>query len=128
MPVSRIVLDTKLLDKMTVQLKPDVQKRIGKSAAHAISNAKQNSPWRYGAHRNSGYFVPPGGNASNRQVQPKNDMSATLGFTMDYSIYLELGTQNKDNSVRMAARPHLVPAVDAEEKPLIADLKAMFRK
>ena len=122
MPVSRIVLDTKLLDKMSTGLKKDVQKRITKSAFRIEGKAKQGAPVDTGSHRSSGYAIVPRTKASGRQVQPKDDMSATIGFTQDYSLYLELGTK------KMPARPHLVPAVDAEEKPLIADLKAMFRK
>lgn len=137
MAVKGIVLDTKVLDRITKELKPKAQKIIAKSAFRVEGKAKMNSPIKFGAHRSSGYTIAPGKNNYGQNtsrarslnpdalidapVKPKNDMSAVVGFPMEYSLYLETGT------TRMAARPHLVPAMESEEKPLINDLKKMIK-
>ena len=135
--VKGIVLDTKVLDRIAKELKPDVQKRIGQSAFRVKAKAQMDAPIDLSAHINSAYVIAPGQDTSSRAksaasairpkaridtpVKPKNDMTAIIGFLMEYSLFLEIGTS------KMAARPHLVPAMESEEKPLIADLKKMIK-
>lgn len=132
-----VKLDTRILDKLTVELRPKVKAAVDKSAFRVESKAKQGSPLKTGANRNSGYTNT--GNGSNysqsassaksanpgavvdSEIQPPDDMTDIVGFSMEYSLWLEIGTG------KMAARPYLVPAVESEEKELTQAIKDAFK-
>ncbi len=63
---------------------------------------------------------PTGNLAGGMTVQKTGHAQRKIGPTVDYGIFVELGTR------RMAARPFLRPAFDREVPRLRARLKALF--
>lgn len=55
------------------------------------------------------------GNLENSISTDVNGLTALIGPTAEYGMYVEAGTHNEDESVRMAAQPYMGPAVDAHE-------------
>lgn len=133
--VKGIKLDTRVLDRIAKELRPQAKNRIDKSAFRVEAKAKQTTLVYTGANMNSGYTNT--GKKSNytassqaaqalnpdakidTMVQVPNDMSAVVGFPMEYSLWLEIKQKG--------GKPYLVPAMESEEKMLIEDLKKMIK-
>jgi HK97 gp10 family phage protein len=123
-------IDTAVLDRMIANSDKNARQVLEGLAYKVESQAKQNAPVQTGALRNSIYTMTK--SASNfsrsitnilvgfekRNVQsgsfnieerpaPEGDVIATVGPSVDYGAYVELGTG------KMAARPYLLPAFEA---------------
>ena len=94
--MSDIRLDTAELDRITADCGLNAVQVVNRLAFEVQGDAQINAPVDTGAHRNSAFV----------DVATEQDKTAVVGFTMAYSIFLELGTY------KMAARPHLLPAVE----------------
>lgn len=95
--MSTIKLDTREMDRIIKDTGRNGAQILNRLAFEVQGEAQMHAPVDTGAHRNSAFVDPA----------TAQDPVATVGFTMEYSPFLELGTS------KMAARPHLVPAVES---------------
>jgi HK97 gp10 family phage protein len=121
---SVVTLDTKRLNRILRNLPGNTRDAVGKVAFAVERAAKMKAPVDTGALRASIYtrIGKSGGEAPTGadQVelpQPENNQTAHVGPSVDYGLYVELGTH------RMAAQPFLAPAVREVE----GELAAMFK-
>ena len=95
--VGSVKLDTRLLDKMTAEIQPKAGQVVNKYGLAITGEAAKNAPLDTGALRNS--------------ITSESMMTGDLTFTVqdgvEYGVFLELGTS------RMAARPFMLPALEA---------------
>ena len=111
-----VSLDTSKLDSIIARIPGEYRDRIVKETAfHILGEARKRAPVATGALRNNSEVV--------------NGIGYTnVEFKQEYAAYVELGTHNADGSVRMAERPYLKPAVEAEAKLLEDRLRKGFPK
>ena len=97
-----VSVDTTKLNAIIAALPGNRDQIIRATAQHILSVAVPRAPYRFGYLRNSG------------RVNDDNVSSGYVNveFTAEYAAYVELGTW------KMAARPFLKPAVEAEAKLL----------
>ncbi len=70
-------------------------------------------------------LVPFDTGATKNSIKPdfsRNGLQADIGPSTEYAPYLELGTS------KMAARPFMVPSLEAEAEPFKAALKALMER
>jgi HK97 gp10 family phage protein len=104
------VLDTRVLDKITAELRPKAS-RIVQTFGFAISGeAATNAPVDTGALRNS--------------ITSESHMEGDLTFIaqdgVEYGIYQEFGTS------RMAAHPFMIPAIEHWAQKFQDAFKVLF--
>ena len=102
-----VSVDTSKLDSIIARLPGNRDKIIRATAFHILSVAVPRAPYRYGGLRNSGKV----------NTDYASSGFVNVEFTAEYAAYVELGTW------KMAARPYLKPAVEAEAKLLEQRLK-----
>ncbi len=119
-----VEVDTRKLNKLIRKIPGNVADAVASVAFAIEREAKINAPVDTGALRNSIYARigrSGGGNFSEvaAQVssadsdavvwelpQPENEMTAYVGPSVEYAVYVELGTSQR------AAQPYLTPAVN----------------
>lgn len=90
-------------------LRPKVGQEVHRSAFNIETAAKQHVPVRTATLQRSIHTLKTG------------EMSAEVGPSVEYGIYVELGTH------KMAARPYLIPSAEAERPKLNARIKDVLR-
>ena len=103
-----ITFEDRRLQELSAELQTKVRQVVLIAAHNTERRAKELVPVDTGDTKNS-IEVRPG----------PGDMEAEVGPTTDYAPFLEFGTR------RMAARPFMVPAAEAERGPFMAALKAI---
>jgi HK97 gp10 family phage protein len=121
---ANVRLDTHVLDRIKGDLPKKRGKLIRETAFRVEDKAKRMTPLLTGALRSSGYTSTDQGSTHaagaaeaegrrpgvgiTEEAAPEAAGNAIVGFSVEYALFIELGTS------RMAARPFLVPAVEAE--------------
>ena len=102
-----VSVDTSKLNEIIAKLPGNRDKIIRATAFHILGVAVPRAPYRFGYLRSSG------------RVNDEHSSSGYVNveFTAEYAAYVELGTY------KMAARPFLKSAVEAEAKLLEKRLK-----
>jgi HK97 gp10 family phage protein len=97
--VGNVKLDTRLLDKITAEMRPKAAATVNKYGLAIASEAATKHPWklRTGALTNSILS----------ESKMTGDMQFTVQDGVEYGVFLELGTS------RMSARPFMLPALEA---------------
>ncbi len=111
-PALRIDMTVKAnrLPAIGTRARQQIGQAVRAAAFRAVATAKVHAPIDIGHHKaNIGY--EPG----------KDDLHATVKAGAGYALYLERGTR------RMAARPHVEPAVRAEVAHLERDVAEAMR-
>lgn len=103
-----VSVDTTKLNEIIAKLPGNRDKIARECAVHALFISKQTTAYKdvTGELRGSNDVVPLGDGVWN------------IEYYAEYAPYVELGTHNEDESIRMPARPFLKPAVEAEAKLL----------
>lgn len=105
------VIDTRVLDQITTEMKPKAAKIVNKYGLAILSDAAQLAPVDTGALRNS--------------LTSESGMTGELTYTIqdgvEYGVYQELGTS------RMAAQPFLIPAIEAWSQRFQDAFKELFK-
>ena len=99
-----VSVDTTKLDAIIARLPGNRDKIVRATASHILGEARMRAPIRTGALRN------------NSQVTDGRGYS-NVEFNQEYAAYVEFGTY------KMAARPFLKPAVEAEAPLLTQRIK-----
>ena len=99
-----VSVDTTKLNQIIAKLPGNRDKIIRATALHVLGEARKRAPVRTGFMRD------------NSEVT-NGDGYSNVEFHAEYAPYVELGTH------KMAARPYLTPAVEAEAKLLEKRLK-----
>lgn len=110
LPLS-VTVDTKGLDKLVKGLEPELVKVVQIAAFNVERRSKDLVPVDTGATKNSiAARFSRGG------------LEAEIGPTTEYAPFIEFGT------TRMAARPFMTPALEAERKPFITAVGQVMGK
>ena len=104
----KIEFEDRRLQELSDQLQAKARQVVLIAAHNTERRAKELVPVDTGATKNS-IEVHPG----------PGDAEASVGPSTEYAPFLEFGTR------RMAARPFMVPAAEAERGPFMAALKAI---
>lgn len=108
--VGGIKIDTRVLDRITAEMRPKVAAIIEEHGFAIASEAAQNAPVDTGALRNS--------------ITSESQMTGELQFTVqdgvEYGIFVELGTS------KMAAQPFLIPALEHWRTPFYNAFQELF--
>jgi len=94
-----VSVDTTKLDAIIARLPGNRDKIVRATASHILGEARKRAPVATGALRDNSEVVI-------------GDGYTNVEFRQEYAAYVELGTH------KMAARPFLTPAVEAEAKLL----------
>lgn len=121
--MSRILYDTRNLDRLISNIPGKTEEVIKAVAFQVEAIAKRLAPVDTGALRNSIYVRFSDSNPSTTVTveelpKPTNQFSAVIGPSVEYAIYVELGTSF------MSAQPYLLPALREVEQ----QLEQYFRK
>jgi HK97 gp10 family phage protein len=111
--VKGIVLDTRVLDKITAEMEPRAWSVINKYGWEIASEAAKLAPVDTGALRSS--LLSESGFVS------EDKLTFTIQDGVEYGIFQELGTS------KMAAQPFLVPAVEAWTQRFLAAFSELFK-
>ena len=95
--VGGIVLDTKILDRITSEMRPKASQTVETYGIAIAGAGAQNAPVDTGALRNT----------ITSESHMEGDLTYIVQDGVEYGIFQELGTS------RMAAQPFLVPAIEA---------------
>lgn len=110
----KVTSDTRRLNQLINEADDRSQTFLNQVGFKVQQLAQMKSPLDTGANRNSAVTQtpqdPPRG--TEEQIPTPPPQSVYVGFTMEYSIFLETGTHT------MAARPYLIPAVREVENEL----------
>lgn len=109
--VGGVKLDTRVLDKITAELKPRASRIINQQGLNMTGIAAQNAPVDTGALRNS----------LTENSQMTGDLTFTLQDGVEYGIFQELGTS------KMAAQPFIIPALEAGWDKFCAAFSELFK-
>lgn len=121
--MTRILYDTRNLDRLIANLPGNTEEVIKSVSFQVEAIAKRLAPVDTGALRNSIYVRFSDSNPSTTVTveelpKPTNQFSAVIGPSVEYAIYVELGTSF------MSAQPYLLPALREVEQ----QLEQYFRK
>lgn len=105
-------IDLKGLEKITKEMEPRAQAILSDAAFEVETNAKKNAPVKTGALRNSIHV---------NETRKDNKYSRVISDGVEYGIYQELGT------IKMAAHPFLIPAVEAIREKFNKMWEALFK-
>jgi HK97 gp10 family phage protein len=110
----RMVLDTKILGRMTAEMRPEAEKIVEKYGLMVASTAAQNAPVDTGSLRNSILAQSRMARKTNITLENGNMTESTtteLTFVVsdgvEYGVYQEFGTS------KMGAWPFMTPAIEA---------------
>jgi HK97 gp10 family phage protein len=106
--VSKVVLDTKVLDKFAASLGQSTDQAMSGIAHQVEGEAKNLAPVDTGALKNS------------INTQKLSEKHYIVADGVEYGIYQELGTK------KMSAHPFLIPAVELVKNYIEAAVKRIF--
>lgn len=106
-----VSVDTTKLNEILAKLPGNRDTVVRAAAFHVLGNAVKRAPHKTGFLKGSG------------KVDTEKAGYVNVEFWAEYAAYVELGTHNADGSIRMAARPFLKPAVEAERQIFIDRIK-----
>lgn len=106
-------LDKRNLDRITAQLLPRARRIVREAAEAGATGAARRAPKKTGRLARS-Y------RAEMNRADP-NALSYSVVSDVEYASYVELGTS------RMAAQPHLTPAMEDVRRTFGARVAALFR-
>jgi len=124
-------VDTKKLDAYAKHVNKTAPQVVRALAFEIQGRAAQNAPVDTGALRNSIYVRTydadpfPGISTDAKRVRlprPGNDKHAVIGPSVEYGLYVEMGTQ------RMGAQPYLAPAVASVRQQFEREIRKVFNK
>lgn len=108
--VGGIKIDTRVLDRITADMRPKAAEIVEEHGFAIASAAAQGAPVDTAALRNS--------------ILSESGMTGDLQYTIQdgvtYGIFQELGTS------KMAAQPFLTPAVERGRRPFLSAFKELF--
>lgn len=114
--VGNVKLDTKVLDKITAELRPKAREIINKYGVVIAGAAAKNAPVDTGALRNS--IVS--------ESQMTDDLTYTVQDGVEYGIWVEIGHM-ASNGKHVAAQPFLVPAIEQWRDKFLAAFEGLFK-
>lgn len=97
------------LEKGSAKITELAELVVKKSASDIEADAKINAP-------------VDTGNLKNSIGSDIDGLSAEIGPTAEYAGYVEYGTSNEDETVRMAAQPYMGPAFEKHEPAFVEAL------
>lgn len=107
------VLDTRILDKITAELKPKARNIVEKYGWTVASHAASVHPWKLQTGTLTG------------SVLSESKMTGDLTFTIvggtEYAIFLEFGTS------KMAAYPFFIPAIEYWKDKFLSAFSELFK-
>lgn len=106
-----VSVDTSKLNELLSKVPGNKNEAVSETANYILGEARKNAPHRTGRLK------------TNSGLNQKYAGFVNVEFWQEYAGYVELGTHNKDQSVRMAARPFLKPATEMGRGRLIQLLK-----
>ena len=109
--VSGVTLDTKVLDRMTAEIKPKARAVVNKYGLAIAGEAAKLAPVDTAALRNSILS----------ESQMTGDMAFTVQDGVEYGVFQEFGTS------KMAAQPFLLPAVEAWRQKFLDAFAELFK-
>lgn len=121
--VGNIHLDTRVLDKMTAEMKPKASEIVRKYGIKIMSDAAQNAPVDTSALRNSILA----------ESKMTGDMTFTVSDGVEYGIFVEFGHTkqvrkgSQDVAGFVAAHPFIRPALEAWREKFLAAFKGLFQ-
>ena len=114
-----VYLDTKVLDRITAEMKPKARKIVNKYGLAIASEAARLAP--VASMESSGYV----GGALRNSILPESKMTGDMTFTVsdgvEYGIWVNYGTS------RMAAQPFLEPAFESWTEKFLAAFSELFK-
>lgn len=105
------VLDTRVLDKITEELKPRAFLIVNKYGNAMTSTSAQNAPVDTGALRSS----------LTSESMMTGELTYTISDGVEYGVYQEFGTS------RIPARPFMLPAIEAWTDRFLNAFKDLFK-
>lgn len=107
------VLDTRMLDRITAEMRPKARRIVAKYGYAIAASAATEHPWKLDT-----------GNLTNTilaESKMTDDMTFTVQDATDYWVYLEFGTS------RMPAYPSLTPAIEKWSQPFQDAFAELFK-
>lgn len=108
--IGNVSLDTSLLDKMTAEISQKISEVIEEVGNETVSEVYRLAPERTGELKDS--YLRESGMIDEHTFRIQDGVS--------YGIFQELGTS------KMAAQPHVIPAMEEAESKLIAAAQKLF--
>lgn len=109
----KAVLDTKLLDKITAEIKPKAKKIVNEYGQAIATEAATVHPWKL----DTGALT----NSILAESKMTDDLTFTVQDGVEYGVFLELGTS------KMAAYPFFVPAIEKYASKFITAFTGLFK-
>ena len=109
--VHGMVLDTKLLDKITAEVRPQASAIVEKYGFAVTDAAAKNAPLDTGALRSS----------ITSESKMTGDLTFMVSDGVEYGVFQEFGTS------RMAAQPFMTPAIEAWTQRFIDAFSGLFK-
>lgn len=114
--VGSVKIDTRVLDKITAEMQPKASRIINKYGLAITGEAAKNAPLDTGALRSS----------ITAESMMTGDLSFTVQDGVEYGIFQELG-HTAVNGNNVAARPFLLPAVEAWRQKFLDAFAELFK-
>jgi HK97 gp10 family phage protein len=105
------VLDTKVLDRITAELRPKARKIVNSYGLAIASDAAQMAPVDTGALRNS----------ITSESKMTGDMTFTVSDGVEYGVYQEFGTS------KMGSYPFMIPAIEKWKDIFMGAFAELFK-
>ena len=106
-----MVLDTRVLDKITAELKPKARTIVNEYGLIVTGDAAKFAPVDTGALRSS----------ITSESKMTGDMTFTVSDGVEYGVYQEFGTS------RMSAQPFMIPAIEHWKKRFLDAFTGLFK-
>lgn len=129
--VGGVTLDTKVLDKITVEMRPKASRIVAKYGFAMTGEAAKNAP--VGTEESTGIKGYVGGalrNSITSESQMTDDLTFTLSDGVEYGLRIELGfvgTDSLGRTYNQAAQPFAVPAVETWRDKFLAAFEDLFK-
>ena len=104
----------KQINKFTANSKRNLKNALKETLINIVIETKENTPV---GEVNGGTLK-----ASYEFGIDSGGLSGEVFTVTEYAAYVEFGTKNADNSIRMAAQPHFIPAVESNRGNFIAEV------
>ena len=105
------VLDTKVLDRITANLRPGARKIVNAYGLAIAGDAAMMAPVDTGALKNS---IPS-------ESGMTDDLTYTVSDGVEYGVYQEFGTS------RMGAQPFMIPAIEKWKDIFLDAFASLFK-
>lgn len=113
-----VYLDTKVLDKITAEMRPKASAIVNKYGLAIASEAARRAP--VATMESSGYVGGALRNSILSESHMEGDMTFVVSDGVSYGVWQEFGTS------RMAAQPFLTPAVESWREKFLAAFAELF--